>query len=66
MLPGMRQMAALCAKRAVLEELKQSGAADCYLSKQPFIEEIRIFYNEQGNDELKRIEKLYGGAPAVP
>ena len=65
-LPGMLQIAALCAQRAVLEELKQSGAADGYLSKQPFVEEMRSFYNEQGNDELQRIEKLYGGAPAGP
>lgn len=65
-LPGVLQIAALCAQRAMLKELKQSGTADGYLSKQPFIEEMRLFYNEQGNDELKRIEKLYGGAPAVP
>ena len=63
-LPGMLQIAALCAQRSLLEELKASGTAEGYLSKQPFIEEMTRFYGEQGNDELKRIEEQYSGTPA--
>jgi 2-methylisocitrate lyase-like PEP mutase family enzyme len=54
-IPGALQIAALCAQRALLEELKQTGKVDDYLAKQPFIEDRRKFYNQQ------HIETSYGG-----
>jgi hypothetical protein len=60
-LPGILQIAGLTAQRALLEEMKESGTAEPFLSKQPYIEEMTSFYNGQGNDELKRIEDEYSG-----
>lgn len=60
-IPGALQIAALCAQKALLEELKQTGTARDYLSKQPFFEEMRQFYSQQGSEELQRIEQRYGG-----
>ena len=65
LLPGVLQITALCAQRSLLEEVKASGSAEGYLSKQPYFEEMSRFYNQQGNDELKRIEDEYSGAPAA-
>jgi 2-methylisocitrate lyase-like PEP mutase family enzyme len=62
-IPGALQIAALCAQRALLEELNKTGVAADYLSKQPFFKDMQTFYSQQGNDELKRIEQEYGGAP---
>ncbi len=61
-IPGALQIAALCAQKALLEELKQTGVAGDYLDKQPFIEDMRQFYSRQGNAELEHIEQTYGGA----
>ena len=61
-IPGAFQTAALCAQMALFEELKQTGTVDDYLAKQPFIEEMRKFYNQQGSAELADIETNYGGA----
>ncbi len=60
-IPGALQIAALCAQKSLLEELKQTGTAQDYLSRQPFFEEMRQFYSQQGNVELQRIEQRYGG-----
>lgn len=62
-IPGALQIAALCAQKALLEELKRTGAAEEHLGKQPFAKEMRQFYGQQGNDELQRIQQRYGGAP---
>ena len=59
--PGSLQIAALCAQLSLLEELKQSGTTEDYLGRQPLVKEIRQFYSQQGNDELKHIEQEYGG-----
>jgi len=59
--PGALQIAALCAQLSLLEELKQSGTTEDYLGRQPLVKEIRQFYSQQGNDELKHIEQEYGG-----
>ena len=59
--PGALQIAALCAQLSLLEELKQSGTTEDYLGRQPLVKEIRKFYSQQGNDELKHIEQEYGG-----
>ncbi len=61
--PGALQIAALCAQRSLLEDLKQTGSTENYLGKQSQVKEMRQFYTQQGNDELKRIEQEYGGAP---
>jgi 2-methylisocitrate lyase-like PEP mutase family enzyme len=61
-IPGALQIAALCAQKALLEELKQTGVAEDYLGRQPFAEDMRQFYGQQGNEELQRIEERYGGA----
>ena len=61
-LPGILQIAALTAQLSMLEELKKTGSAQAFLAKQPHIEEMTKFYNQQGADELKRIESTYGGA----
>jgi 2-methylisocitrate lyase-like PEP mutase family enzyme len=60
-IPGALQIAALCVQKALLEELKQTGAVQDYLGGLPFIEEMRPFYLQQGSEELKRIEQRYGG-----
>ncbi len=60
-IPGALQIAALCAQKSLLEELKQTGTAQNYLSKQPHFEEMRQFYSQQGAEELQRIEQNYGG-----
>ncbi|MDA0991174.1 MAG: isocitrate lyase/PEP mutase family protein, partial [Verrucomicrobia bacterium] len=62
-IPGSLQIAALCAQLSLLTELKQTGTAADFLTKQPFVEEMRKFYSQQGNDELKHIEQAYSGAP---
>lgn len=62
-IPGALQIAALCAQMALLEELKQTGTAQEFLAKQPFLKEMQQFYNQQGNAELEHIEKEYGGTP---
>jgi 2-methylisocitrate lyase-like PEP mutase family enzyme len=62
-MPGMLQIAALCAQRSLLLELKANGKAEGYLTQQPFIQEMTQFYNQQGADEMNRIEGEYGGAP---
>jgi 2-methylisocitrate lyase-like PEP mutase family enzyme len=61
-IPGALQIAALCAQQALLDELKQTGTAGDYLAKQPGVKEMQQFYNQQGNEELERIETNYGGA----
>lgn len=61
--PGALQIAALCAQLSLLEELKQTGTTEDYLGKQPLVKELRQFYSQQGNDELKHIEQEYGGVP---
>ena len=60
-LPGILQIAALTAQRALLEELKANGSVVDYLSTLPHAEEMTRFYNRQGADELARIEAEYGG-----
>ncbi|MDX1484629.1 MAG: isocitrate lyase/PEP mutase family protein [Alphaproteobacteria bacterium] len=60
-IPGALQIAALCAQKALLEELKETGRADDYLATLPFIDDMRQFYSRQGNDELQEIEQRYGG-----
>jgi hypothetical protein len=45
-----------------VEELKRTGMAEVYLSNQPFVEEMRQFYSQQGNRELETIKIRYGGA----
>ena len=60
-IPGALQIAALCAQKSLLEELKQTGTAQDYLSRQPNFEEMRKFYSQQGSEELQRIEQRYGG-----
>jgi len=60
-IPGALQITALCAQIALLEELKQTGSAEKFLRNQPFAEDMRIFYNQQGNEELQKIEQDYGG-----
>lgn len=62
-IPGALQIAALCAQRALLEELKATGTTADYLASLPHIEEMRPFYLEQGTEELKQIEQEYGGTP---
>ena len=59
-LPGILQIAALTAQRAMLEELKKTGSAQAFLASQPYSEEMTRFYNQQGADELNRIESKYG------
>ena len=49
------------AQRAVLEELKAKGTVVEYLKTLPHAEEMTLFYNQQGADELARIETEYGG-----
>ncbi len=61
-IPGALQTAALCAQLSLLEELKETGSAADYLARQPFIDDMRKFYNQQGNAELEDIESRYGGA----
>ena len=61
-MPGILQIAALTAQRALLEELKVSGNPELFLANQPFGEEMTRFYNEQGVDDLKRIEDTYNGS----
>ncbi|HSR56399.1 MAG TPA: hypothetical protein VLN73_09150, partial [Alphaproteobacteria bacterium] len=61
-IPGALQIAALCTQLALLEELKKTGKAEDYLSTLPFIDDMRKFYGQQGNAELKDIEERYGGA----
>lgn len=60
--PGALQIVALCGQLALLEELKQTGSYADFLEKQPSIGEMRRFYGQQGNDELKRIETEYSGS----
>jgi 2-methylisocitrate lyase-like PEP mutase family enzyme len=60
-IPGALQVAALCAQKALLEDLKQTGNTGNYLSQQPSIKEMQKFYGQQGNEELQHIEKEYGG-----
>ncbi len=60
-IPGALQIAALCAQRALLDELKQTGNTVDFLDRQPHIEEMRPFYNQQGAEELSDIETRYGG-----
>ncbi len=62
-IPGALQIAALCAQKSLLDELKRTGKAWDYLADQPNAEEMREFYSRQGNDELQRIEQEYGGIP---
>jgi 2-methylisocitrate lyase-like PEP mutase family enzyme len=61
-MPGFLQIAALSAQRAVLEELKAKGTVVEYLKTLPHAEEMTKFYNQQGADELTRIETEYGGS----
>lgn len=60
-IPGALQIAALCAQKSLLEELVRTGTAGDYLGTLPHVDEMRQFYNQQGNDELQRIEGEYGG-----
>jgi 2-methylisocitrate lyase-like PEP mutase family enzyme len=59
--PAALQIAALCAQKAVLTALAETGGfADC-LDAMPHVAEMRPFYLQQGNAELKRIEAEYSG-----
>jgi 2-methylisocitrate lyase-like PEP mutase family enzyme len=60
-IPGALQVAALCAQKALLEDLKQTGNTENYLKQQPMIKEMQKFYGQQGNEELQQIEREYGG-----
>ena len=60
-MPGFLQIAALSAQRAILEELKAKGTVAEHLKTLPYAEEMTQFYNQQGADELARIESEYGG-----
>jgi 2-methylisocitrate lyase-like PEP mutase family enzyme len=60
-LPGILQIAALTAQRSLLEELQKNGSVVDYLKTLPHFDEMSAFYNQQGADELKRIEGEYGG-----
>ena len=60
-LPGILQIAALTAQRSMLEELKATGSAQAFLAAQPYSQEMTRFYNQQGADELNRIESEYAG-----
>jgi 2-methylisocitrate lyase-like PEP mutase family enzyme len=60
-LPGILQIAALTAQRSMLEELKATGSAQAFLAAQPYSQEMTRFYNQQGADELNRIESEYSG-----
>ncbi|MDA0651961.1 MAG: isocitrate lyase/PEP mutase family protein [Proteobacteria bacterium] len=62
-IPGALQIAALCAQLSLLEELKRTGSMEDYLGKLSSVKEMRQFYSQQGNDELKHIEQEYGGVP---
>ncbi len=66
LIPGALQVAALCAQMALLEDLKRTGNVVDFLGRQPHIREMRPFYNHQGSDELKDIERRYSGAPPEP
>jgi 2-methylisocitrate lyase-like PEP mutase family enzyme len=59
--PAALQIAALCAQKAVLQAMKDSGSFTAALNALPFIEEMRPFYLQQGNEELKRVEAEYSG-----
>lgn len=61
-IPGALQIAALSAQKALLEDLKQTGTTENYLALQPFAQDMRQFYSQQGNEELQQIEQQYGGA----
>lgn len=61
--PGALQIAALCAQKALLEEMMRTGTAADYLSGLPHVDEMRQFYGQQGADEMQRIERDYSGAP---
>ena len=60
-IPGALQIAALCAQKTLLEELIESGSAQDHLNHLPYASDMRTFYNQQGNDELQRIEQDYPG-----
>jgi 2-methylisocitrate lyase-like PEP mutase family enzyme len=55
--PTVTQVAALHAIRQVLEELKESGTEARYFKETEGIEETRQWYAEQGNKELKDLER---------
>ena len=61
--PAALQIAALCAQKAVLEALAETGSFAAALEGLPHIGEMRGFYLQQGNEELKRIEAEYSGEP---
>ena len=60
-IPGALQIAALCNQLSLLEALKKTGSYSDFLNEQPHANEMRLFYNQQGGDELKRIEQTYSG-----
>jgi 2-methylisocitrate lyase-like PEP mutase family enzyme len=62
-IPGALQIAALSVQLSLLEELKRTGSMEDYLGKLSSVKEMRQFYSQQGNDELKHIEQEYGGVP---
>lgn len=62
-IPGALQIAALSVQLSLLEELKRTGSMEDYLGKLPSVKEMRQFYSQQGNDELKHIEQEYSGVP---
>lgn len=59
-IPGALQIAALCNQLSLLEALKKTGSYVDFLNEQPHINTMRQFYNQQGGDELKQIERTYG------
>ena len=60
-IPGALQIAALCNQLSLLEALKKTGSYSEFLNGQPRVDEMRKFYSQQGAEELKRIEKNFGG-----
>ena len=60
-IPGALQRAALCNQLSLLEALKKTGSYSEFLNGQPRVDEMRKFYSQQGAEELKLIEKNFGG-----
>ena len=60
-IPGALQVAGLCNQRSLLEAIKHTGNYIDFLNGLDHIDEIQKFYSDQGNEELRRSEKDYGG-----
>jgi 2-methylisocitrate lyase-like PEP mutase family enzyme len=57
--PNALQVAALCAQRLLLEDLKRTGTPIPHLSGLPGFEEMNKFFRQQGVAELREIEERY-------